>query len=169
MSRRRLALLLPAAIAGLLLAAPLSAQLPELPMGKWWKRPRVVEQLQLTADQQQRLEEIFAKNRRQFIDLRADLERRQLDLEELLAKKDADPKKIGAAADALEQAKARASKARTMMVVEMRGVMTEEQWQKIVDAREQWKRERVDDRRRGAVPPGQRPPRGRETPPPAPE
>lgn len=146
----RLALLVPAALAVLLLAAPAAAQLPELPMGKWWKRPRVVEQLKLTPDQQQRLEEIFAKNRRAFIDLRADLERRQLDLEELLARKDADPKKIAAAAEALEQAKARAGKARTMMVVEMRGVLTEEQWHKVTEAREQWRREKLEDRRRGA-------------------
>lgn len=148
-----------------LAALPALAQLPELPLGKWWKRPRIVEQLKLTADQQQRLEEIWAKNRRSFVDLRADLERRQIDLEELLAQKDADPKKIGAAAEALEQAKARAGKARTMMVVEMRGVLTAEQWQKIVEARDQWRRERLDDRRRN-LPPGAR--RG-EAPPAEPE
>ena len=157
MSRRGVALLVagPLLLVFGLLALPAAAQLPELPLGKWWKRPRVVEQLKLTPDQQQRLEEIFSKNRRTFVDLRADLERRQIDLEELLAKKDADPKRIGIAAEALEQAAARAGKARTMMVVEMRGVLTAEQWQSIGEARDQWRRERLEDRRRN-LPGGRR-------------
>ncbi len=130
-------------------AVPALGQMPEIPPGKWWKRPRVVEMLKIAPEQQQRLEEIFSKNRRAFIDLRADVERRQLDMEELLARKDADPKKVSAAVDALEQARGRLAKARTMMIVEMKGVLTEDQWQRIVDAREEWRRQRMEDRRRG--------------------
>jgi Spy/CpxP family protein refolding chaperone len=138
-----------AIVAALLLAgaAPSLAQAPEMPMGKWWRRPGVVEQLKIKPDQQERLDEIFSKNRRSFIDLKADVERRGVDLEELLAKKDTDPARIAPATDALEQAKARLGKARTMMIVEMKGVMSEEQWQKILDYREQWRRDRMDERR----------------------
>lgn len=131
--------------AALLGALPIGAQLPEMPPGKWWKRPRVVEQLGLQPDQQERLDEIFSKNRRAFIDLRAEVERRQLDLEELLAKRDADPKRVAAASEALEQARARLGKARTMLVVEMRGVLTDQQWQKILEARDRWKAERMEE------------------------
>ena len=59
--------------AALLLALPSTAQMVEMPAGKWWKRPKVVEALQITADQQQRLDEVFAKNRRAFVDLKADV------------------------------------------------------------------------------------------------
>jgi Spy/CpxP family protein refolding chaperone len=133
-------------------ATTANAQLLDIPPGKWWKRPRVVEMLKLQPEQQDRLEEVFAKNRRSFIDLRADVERRQIDLEELLAKKDADLKKIGLATEAHEQAKARLGKARTMMIVEMRAVLTEAQWQKVVEARDQWKRERLEGLRRPGPP-----------------
>lgn len=131
-----------------LAAAPLLAQMPDMPLGKWWKQPRVVEALQLTADQQEKLETVFSKNRKSFVDLRADVDRRSIDLDELLAKKDSDPKKVAAASDALEQAKARLGKARTMMVFEMKTVLTEEQWRKIETRREEWRRQLANERGR---------------------
>ncbi len=133
---------------------PLSAQMPEIPPGKWWKRPRLVESLRLTPDQQERLEEIFAKHRRSFVDLKADVERRQIDVEELLAKKDSDPKKVAGAMDALDEARLRLGKSRTMMIVEMKGVLTAEQWQMILDRIEEWRRERVEKRGMGMRPGG---------------
>lgn len=141
----------------LLLAPPAPAQMPEVPPGKWWKRPKVIERLALSAEQQERMEEIFRKNRRAFIDLKADVERRQLDLEELLTRKGTDPRRISDATDALEQARGRLGKQRTMMIVEMKGVMNEEQWKKILDARDQVRREWWDERRGSGGPQGERP------------
>ena len=139
------------------LAAPVLAQGPEMPLGKWWKLPRMVEQLKLKPEQQGRIEEIFSKNRRPFIDLKADVDRRSVDLEELLSKKESDPARIAAATDALEQAKGRLGKARTMMIVEMKGVLSDEQWRKILDLRDEWRRQRLEERR-GARPFQQRGP-----------
>jgi len=144
----RKTLLLAALPAALLLALPSNAQMVEMPAGKWWKRPKVVEALQITAEQQQRLDEVFAKNRRAFVDLKADVDRRTIDLEELLSAREVDPKKVAAASESLEQARGRLGKARTMMVVEMRGVLTEAQWKQIVDRRDQWRGEREREMRR---------------------
>lgn len=129
------------------LAVPAWAQMPDLPLGKWWKRPRVVALIELSADQQERLEDVFSKNRRTFVDLRAEVERRMIDVEELMSKKDSDPKKVGAAVDALEQARARLGKSHTMMVVEMKAILTNEQWQRILDRREEWRGERDGEKR----------------------
>jgi Spy/CpxP family protein refolding chaperone len=127
---------------------PLAAQMPEIPGGKWWKRPRVVEVLHLTPDQQERMDEIFGKNRRAFIDLKADVERRQLDVEELITKKDSDPKKVSAAIDSLDQARLRLGKARTMTIIEMKGLLTAEQWQLVLARGEEWRRERQEGQNR---------------------
>ncbi len=126
------------------------AQLPEVPPGKWWKRPRIVERLKLRPEQQERLDEIFSKNRHSFIDLKADVDRRAVDLEELLTKKGSDPARTSTATDALEQAKARLGKTRTMMIVEMKGVLSDEQWQRILELRDEWRRERNEERHGGA-------------------
>lgn len=158
MKRRTLAALAAATLAGL----PAAAQMVEMPLGKWWKRPAVVEGLKLSPEQQQRLEEVFTKNRRAFVDLKADVERRTIDLEDLLSSKDVEPKRVAAASDALEQARGRLGKARTMMVVEMRGILTAEQWTQVVDRRDQWRAERENEarkrfaERRGVNRPGRR-------------
>jgi Spy/CpxP family protein refolding chaperone len=146
---------------------PAAAQMIEMPSGKWWKRPPIVETLQLSAEQQQRLDEVFSKSRRAFVDLKADVDRRTIDLEDLLAAKSVEPKKIAAASEALEQARGRLGKARTMMVVEIRGVLTEDQWQQIVDRRDQWRAERDAEMRRrlGARPGAMRPGAARTGPP----
>lgn len=144
-SRLRAALLVAGAF--LLSAIPAVAQMPELPLGKWWKRPRVVEFLKLSPDQQERLEDVFSKNRRTFVDLKADVERRMIDVEELMSRKDSDAKKVAAAVDGLEQARGRLGRAHTMMIVEMRGILTNEQWQRILDRRDEWRGERDGERR----------------------
>ncbi len=144
----RRALVLSTVLGAALAALPAPAQMLEMPPGKWWKRPAVVEALKLAPEQQQRLEEVFSKNRRTFVDLKADVERRTIDLEDLLAAREVEPRKVAAASEALEQARARLGKARTMMVVEMRGVLTGDQWATIVDRREEFRAERRAEVRR---------------------
>ena len=133
--------------AALLLAGPAAAQLPETPPGKWWKRPKVVALLKITPEQQEKLEEIFAKNRRGFVDLKADVEKNQIDVEELVAKKDADPKKVSAALDALEASRGRLRKSMAMMFLEQKAVLTQDQWAQFLERREEWRRERQEERR----------------------
>lgn len=181
MNARRLPLAAAAALAALLgVSASARAQMPEIPPGKWWKRPVIVQKLALTADQQEKLEEIFAKNRRSFVDLKAEVDLKQIDVEELMAKRDSDPKKVAAALDASEQAKARLRKAMSMMVLDMRGVLTDRQWQQILERRDEWRMERQQElrdrmrdggpRRRGpGGPPDMPPPATKDSPKEAPK
>jgi Spy/CpxP family protein refolding chaperone len=152
--------LLAVAVAVLGMTGTAAAQMPEAPPGKWWKRPRIAELLKLAPEQQDRLEAIFLKSRRNFVDLKADVERRQIDVEELLTRKDSDAKKTSQAIDALEQARLRLRKAATMMFLEQKDVLTTAQWQTIVDRREEWRRERQDERRMQRQGPGVGPPAG---------
>jgi len=43
------------------LARPVAAQMPEGPPGKWWKRPRIAQLLNLAPEQQAKLEGIFSR------------------------------------------------------------------------------------------------------------
>ncbi|HQQ78841.1 MAG TPA: periplasmic heavy metal sensor [Thermoanaerobaculia bacterium] len=140
-----------AAALGAALALPALSQMPETPPGKWWKRPRVVQMLKLTPEQQEKLEEIFARNRKSFVDLKADVEKNQIDVEELVAKKDADPKKVSSAVDALEQSRMRLRKSVTMMFLEQKAVLTSQQWSVLLERRDEWRRERGEERRRGEM------------------
>jgi Spy/CpxP family protein refolding chaperone len=138
-------------------ARPAEAQMPEAPPGKWWKRPRIVQTLNLTAEQQAKLEDIFSRRRREFVDLKADVERHQIDVEELVAKKDSDSRKVSAAVDALEQSRLKLRKAATMMFLEQKDVLSAAQWQQVLDRREEWRAQRLMERRgaaRGELFPG---------------
>jgi Spy/CpxP family protein refolding chaperone len=134
-------------LAAAVLAWPAAAQMPEGPPGKWWKRPLVVRMLNLSPEQQGKLEDIFSRRRRDFVDLKADVERRQIDVEELVAKKDSEPKKVAASVDALEQARLRLRKAATMMFLEQKDVLSATQWQQILERRDEWRKERQMERR----------------------
>jgi Spy/CpxP family protein refolding chaperone len=131
-------------------ARPAGAQMPEAPPGKWWKRPRIVQMLNLTVEQQAKLEDIFSRRRREFVDLKADVERRQIDVEELVAKKDSDSRKVSAAVDALEQSRLKLRKAATMMFLEQKDVLSAAQWQQVLDRREEWRAQRLMERRGAA-------------------
>ncbi len=148
-------------LAGGLLSPPARAQMPEVPLGKWWKRPKIVQELGITAEQQGKLDEIFARHRREFVDLKADVEKKQLDVEDLMGRKDSDPKKVTAAIDNVEASRAKLRKAVALMVLDMRSVLTAEQWKMVVEKREQWREERREhfrDRPRDFGP--RRPPEG---------
>lgn len=149
------------------LVRPLAAQMPEAPPGKWWKRPRIVQLLNLSGEQQGKLEDIFSRRRREFVDLKADVERHQIDVEELVARKDSDPRKVSAAVDALEQARLKLRKATMMMFLEQKDVLSSTQWQLVLERREEWHRLRQMERRgdgSGQIPGGSTPSTTRERP-----
>ena len=58
------------------------------PMGRWWERPKVVEQLGLTPEQTKKLEAITLDQARTMVDLKGAVEKAEIDLR---AASDADP------------------------------------------------------------------------------
>lgn len=150
-------------LAALLLFASLASTasaLPDLPEGKWWKRPRIAAEINLTSDQESRIESIFSRARPRLIDLKADLEKKQGDLQDLLEDANADRRAVADRVDAVENARAELQKARILMVLDMKQVLKPEQWDRLVRMQQEFRRERRDrfgrflERRR---PPGQRP------------
>src|SRR5438309_7185378 len=70
---RRLAL---AAMAVLLTTSAFA----QLPPGKWWRRPEVIQRLELTDDQQSRLDVIFRGAANDLIDLKAEMDKQSIAL-----------------------------------------------------------------------------------------
>lgn len=127
------------------LAAPLAAA--DLPDGKWWKRPRLAEEIGLTPDQQQQIEKIFIRSRTKLIDLRADLEKKQLGLQELMEDRGADRRSVEKKIEAVENARAALQKTRALMLLDMKQVLKPEQWERLVQKQHEW-RGRMQERRR---------------------
>jgi len=154
------------------MAAPLAAA--DLPDGKWWKRPRLAQEIGLTPDQQQQIEKIFIHSRAKLIDLRADLEKKQLGLQELMEDRGADRRNVEKKIESVENARAELQKARALMILDMKQVLKPEQWERLLRRRDEMMerrqefRERLRDRLDGPNPnrPGGRPEPERRPPPP---
>ena len=54
--------------------------------GRWWRLPELSRDMGLTDREKQMLDDMFVKNRNALIDLRSDIEKEQLKLEDILAK-----------------------------------------------------------------------------------
>jgi Spy/CpxP family protein refolding chaperone len=131
MTRTRLAF----ALAAILLTSALLAA--DLPPGKWWRRPEIVTQLGLTTEQQNRLETIFRNSASDLIDLRGEVEKQNVALRGELDQPTLDRGRIRAIANRLSDARTRLFERELMMLVDMRAVLTEPQWNRMRDALEQ--------------------------------
>lgn len=131
---------------GFALAVPVAAS-PDLPDGKWWKRPRIAAVVGLTPEQTREIEAIFSKARPQLIDRKADLEKKQGELEDAV-ESNADRKEIAARVEEVEDARAELQKARILMVLDMKQVLRAEQWERLVRMQQEARRQRMDRRER---------------------
>lgn len=138
----------------LALASFLIAALPAVPAlaqgaaeGKWWKRPRIARQLNLSADQVAQLEKIFAQSKPKLIDLRAELEKKQFDYDQAMQTDDVNRATLEAKIEAREQARAALQKELALMELDMKKVLNPQQREKLVEMRER-ARAMVQERRR---------------------
>ena len=116
--------------------------------GKFWKKSDVREALQLTDDEVHSLDRIFAKNQNTLKDLKADVEKRREDLDTMLVSDEADDQGVLDQVEVLEQARARLGKARAMMVLEMRKVLTAEQRARLAQLRAERRKQKLGKEQR---------------------
>jgi Spy/CpxP family protein refolding chaperone len=114
----------------LFFAMPLAAQSPlGKGMGSWWKQPSTVQQLNLTPEQQKKIGEVFQQFRVRLIDHTAALEREEVILEQLMEADPLDASKVRPEIDRVADARAQLEKANANMLLEMRTVLTKDQWE----------------------------------------
>ena len=138
MRRILLAAVLAAAAATTLSAQPFD--------GKWWKNPTVTAELNLTPEQTAEIEKIFVRSRTKLIDLKADLEKKQLDLQVAMDDRSVDRATVEKKIEAVETSRSALQKTRALMLLDMKQVLKPAQWDKLVQ-KQQERRERMQERR----------------------
>jgi len=101
------------------------------PPGRWWDDPEMARKLGLSADQQKKMDDILQRNRLKLIDLNASLRREETILDPLVRADQLDDAKILPQIDRVAQARAELEKANGRLVVELRHVLTADQWKKL--------------------------------------
>jgi Spy/CpxP family protein refolding chaperone len=104
-------------------------------MGQWWRNPETAEKIGLSDQQKQQLEKISLDSRLKMIDLRADLEKQEVILGPMLQTYHPDEAQVLAQVEKVSQARAAVEKARIQTMLASRGVLTEDQWNKLKDVR----------------------------------
>lgn len=113
------------------LACTALAHAQQLPPGKWWRRPELIQQLQLTADQQERLDEVFRGAANELIDTKADVEKLHVAIRGELDRPQLRKGELQRLAGQLSAARGRLFERELMMLVDMRAVLTDQQWTRI--------------------------------------
>ena len=73
-----------------LLVVPNLAEAQDMPAGKWWYNPKVVKALNLTKPEVRQIDRLYAQNRKQLIRLKGNVQQEQLELDNLLGRKNSD-------------------------------------------------------------------------------
>ena len=117
------------AFATLLFATSVMAA--ELPPGRWWRQPAIVQMLGLTDEQQSRLETIFRGTANDLIDLKAEVEKSNIALRGELDRPQLDRAAIRRVATRLNDARSHLFERELMMLVDMRSVLNDTQWNRL--------------------------------------
>ena len=121
-------------IAALLLLAATFANAQQMPPGKWWQRPEIVQRLELTNDQQEKLDEIFRGAAIGLIDAKGEVEKLQISLRGELDRPQMRRAEVLRVAKQLSDARGRLFERELTMLMDMRGVLSDDQWHKVRDA-----------------------------------
>jgi hypothetical protein len=121
--------------ATLLLAATFTlasiAEGQQMPPGKWWRREEVARQLELTRDQQDKLDEVFRNAANGLIDARGDVEKLQIALRGELDRVQLRRQELQRLAAQLTQARGKLFERELMMLADMRGILSDDQWNRL--------------------------------------
>ena len=98
------------------------------PRGRWWNNPEFVQKLNLTGDQQKKMETVFEQSRPALMDLSGSVRKEEMAMGPLLSADPPDETRILAQIDRVAQARAELEKANARMLLGLRRVLTPEQW-----------------------------------------
>ena len=132
----------------------LAADFMDLPPGRWWKNSDVIRELNLTPDQQKKLDDIMFVHMEKMIDLRAVLDKEELKLKMLLDAPAIVEKQVLDQVDRVLAARDRMHRLRAEMFVKVRTLLTPDQWEKMKFKFKDAVRERFQRRMQGGPPEG---------------
>jgi hypothetical protein len=118
-------------IASILVLMVAGAAFAQLPPGKWWRQPNLVSTLQLSEDQQNKLEGIFRTSANELIDMKGEVEKATIALRGELDQAQLNRQNIQKAAAKLNDARGRLFSRELNMLADMRGVLTDAQWNRM--------------------------------------
>jgi Spy/CpxP family protein refolding chaperone len=104
--------------------------------GRWWNNAKLVEKLKLTDDQRKAMDQIFQEHREQLVDLRADVQKAEIEMEPMVRADQPNESAVMAQIDKVAQARAELEKANARFLFALRAKLTPDQWKQVQDFRQ---------------------------------
>jgi periplasmic protein CpxP/Spy len=104
--------------------------------GQFWNNPKIVDKLKLTDDQRKAMDGILQDHRVTLIDLRANVEKAEVEMEPLMQADEPNETAILAQIDKIAQARAELEKANARFLLAIRSKLTPDQWKQVQAFRE---------------------------------
>ncbi len=117
-----------------------------LPGGKWWKNPEVVQKLNLTDEQVNKIDSIFLNYMDKLIDLKAQLEKKNLDFKTLIENNNFDRNSALQMFDEIANLRVKIKRELFLMKLDIRDQLTPEQRATLKTLRENFRREMMMNR-----------------------
>jgi Spy/CpxP family protein refolding chaperone len=99
--------------------------------GKWWHNPKLVAELKLTDAQSKAMDDTLQQHRETLIDLRATVQRAEVEFEPMMKEDQPNESQILAQIDKIAQARAELEKANARFLLAIRSKLSPEQWKQL--------------------------------------
>lgn len=106
--------------------------------GKWWKHPNIAKELELTNDQQNRIEAIFSSYRPQMIELDSKLKEKEGKLRDTRRNPNSTREEISKLNDEVEGIRGNMRRVRVDMFLQIRDVLTPQQRTKLEEIKSKY-------------------------------
>jgi Spy/CpxP family protein refolding chaperone len=117
---------------------PVTSAGQEVPAGKWWYNPRIQKNLNLSHNEIDHLDRLFAKSRRKLIKLKSEVENEQFELDQLLGKKKVNDAEVKKQFKKLEKARNELANERLQFVVGVRNILGRDRFQQLKSNYKKW-------------------------------
>ena len=112
-----------------LLIPAVTAFSQNMPAGKWWNNPQASKKLNLTDDDQKKLNDQYIESRRQLIDLKSAVEKERFELENLLEKREINETEIMNQFRKLEDTRTGLAAERLRFIIQARKILGYDRFQ----------------------------------------
>lgn len=104
---------------------------PGMGLGAWWKNSDIVKEVGITDSQATQIAQTFMEHKLKLIDLRAELEKQEVQLQPLIDADQPDEAQVSTQLDQVLAARGRLEKESAMMMLSIRRVLNVDQWKKL--------------------------------------
>ncbi|MDY6852985.1 MAG: periplasmic heavy metal sensor, partial [Thermodesulfobacteriota bacterium] len=103
----------------------------KIPPGKWWRIPKVAEEMNLSDEEKQRLDDVSLTFRRKAVDLRSRLEKERIELGVLFEKEQIDEAAVLAQFKKVESARSVLALERFNVLLEVRKLLGRDRYERL--------------------------------------